>query len=564
MTTGSVADRWRSTTTLRLANLLDLAEEARLRGDYRTGSNLAREGAALAAEAGDGAGRARALRSLATQLLRLGEHEAAVTACSDALALLETAGDELGMCETLTAQAMPYNDLGLHEEALEALGRAHQIAQRLNNRTLLYWVHNRTGVVHASMGRHAVSTEYFVRALTMVEGLDDDARFCILNNIADNAVYRVPELRADGDEAGAARVLKEALGYIEEALSLARAAAHPFQESLAVDNLGMLRALQGEYDAAIGLIEESRTIAVARGYRSLESAALQHLAQVRLMRGDCRAGIEGLTIALDRALTMGEKPLAMVIHRELSEAYERIGDYPAALRHYRRYHRLERAAHNDVAATRARMMMHTFELDNARLEADNARLEMELHRIRSLELEADKEVLERRAVDLSRRVHEDPLTGLANRRVVDVRLPELTTAATNAGRPLCLAIADVDLFKGVNDRFGHLLGDDVLRQIATVLRGGVHGEDLVARLGGEEFLLAFQGADLTEAYRRCERLRVGVAEYPWRLLHPGLAVTISIGVAEHDPELDHKALMARADKQLYQAKRGGRNRVEAG
>lgn len=556
MTTGSVADQ-AGAAALRVAALLNRAEESRQRGDYRPGVEYARRAAGLAALIGDDKARAAALRSLATQLLRLGEHEAAVTACSDALALLEALHDEAGRCETLTAQAMPFNVLGLHEEALGALARAREIAQRLDNRMLLYWVHNRMGVVHTSMGDHATSTECFMRALTMVDGMDDEARFCILNNLGDNAVYRVPQLWAEGRAADGQRILHDALGYIEQALELARSAGHPYRESIAVDNCGMLNALTGDYATALRMIEESRELAVKHGYRSLESAALQHLAKVRLMQGDCASAIEGLLGALERALHAGEKPMAMAVHRELSEAYERVGDFSEALRHYRIFHRMEREAHNDVAASRARMMIYNFELDNARLEAANARLESELHRMRSLELEADKLVLDRHA-------HEDALTGLANRRLVELRLPEMTAAARLAARPLCVAIADVDLFKGVNDRFGHLLGDEVLREIATVLKTKVRGDDLVARLGGEEFLVAFQGVDLTDAYRVCDLLRSGVAEFPWERLHPGLAVTISIGVAAGLGGVDHRTLMARADEQLYEAKRAGRNRVVAG
>jgi len=526
--------------------LLAQAEESRLAGDYRAGSELARQAAALAASAGDGDGQARALRSMANQLLRLGEQEAAVAACREAVAVLETRGDDAAICEVLTSLAMPLNELGMHEEALEALARGREIAQRLGDRSLLYWVHNRTGVVHGSMGEHERSTEYLMRALTMVEGLDAEARFCILNNVGDNAVYQVPKLRAAGAGDLAGAMLRDALGYVSEALRLARAAGNPFRESICLDNYGMLRALDGDYDHAERMIDDSRAIAVIHGYRSLESGALQHLARVRLMRGECAEAIEGLLAALDRAVDAGERPMAMEIHRELSEAYERVGDDTAALRHYKAYHGLERAAHNDVAAARARVAVHQFELDNARLEA-------ELARVRSAELEAA-------SVSWQRQATEDSLTGLRNRRGAELRLPEMAAG----GGPLCVAIADVDRFKGVNDRFGHFVGDEVLRRIAAVLRDNVRDLDLVARLGGEEFLIGLDGADLDDARARCELLRARVAAYPWESLEPGLAVTISFGLAEVAPDGDVPTAMATADQRLYAAKRAGRNRVEAG
>ncbi|MFC7531760.1 diguanylate cyclase [Actinoplanes sp. GCM10030250] len=533
--------------------LLALAEQMRLGGDYRSGCEVARRAADLAASTGDAAGEAQALRSFANQLLRLGQQEEAVAACRQAVVKLEALGDAVGVCEVLTLEAMPLIELGMHEEALDALARARDIAQRLGSRDLLYWVHNRTGVVHGSMGDHELSTDYLMRALSMVDGMDDEARFCILNNVGDNAVYEVSRLRGRGEAEAAERVLTGALGYVAEALQLARAANHPFRESISLDNHGMLLALAGDLDGAAQSIEQSRQIAVRAGYRTLESGALQHQARVRLMRGDHAEAIEGLLLALDRAREAGEKPMAMEISRELSGAYELVGDYLAALGHYRNFHDLERELHSQVAAARARMAAYYFELDNARLETENARLEAELHRTRSDELAADNLLWQRQAT-------EDALTGLPNRRSVDERLPKLAAD----GGPICVAVADVDLFKRVNDQYGHFVGDEVLRRIAGILLDHVRESDLVARLGGEEFLIALHAAGLEDARIKCDLLRASVAAYPWEQIEPGLAVTISLGLAEINGPASLPEAMSRADQRLYEAKRSGRNRVHAG
>jgi len=533
--------------------LLDQAEEARLAGDYRSGTDLARQAVALAESSGDSAGRAGALHMLATQSMRLGDYEGAIIACRDAIAVLETdVGDRAAICNVLTVQAMSLTEIGMHEEALAALSWGREIAQELADRDLLYWVHNRTGTVHGNMGNRELSTQYLLRALSMADGMDVEARFCILNNLGDNAVHHFAALMADGDVAGAKAVLSESLNHVAEALQLARAAAHPFRESICLDNYGMLLALAGHYAGAEEMISDSRAIAARHGYQSIESSAMQHQAQVRMMRGDSHAAIAGLLEALERVLEAGELPIAMEIHGKLSEAYEQVGDPTAALRHYREYHRLERAAHNELAAARARMAQHHFELDNARLEADNARLESELHRLRAIELEADKAAL-------LQQVTEDPLTGLANRRHADAWL---TTVAA-AGRPLGVALIDVDRFKTVNDRFGHPVGDRVLRAIAGTLRAGVRESDLIARVGGEEFLVGVDGLSLEEATARCELLRASVAAFDWESLQPGLAVTVSIGLAVVPPGGDLAAATALADQRLYAAKREGRDRVNA-
>jgi diguanylate cyclase (GGDEF)-like protein len=300
------------------------------------------------------------------------------------------------------------------------------------------------------------------------------------------------------------------------------------------------------------MIGDALAIAVRHAYSSLESSAMQHRAQVRLLRGDCATAITELGEALARVLEAGEIPIATDIHRELSDAYELVGDPASALRHYREYHRLERAAQNELAAARARMAQHNFELDNARLEADNARLETELHRLRTIELEAEKAALQQQAT-------EDPLTGLANRRHAELWLAAVATA----DRPLGVAIIDVDLFKTVNDRFGHLLGDRVLQQVASTLRGSVREGDLVARIGGEEFLVGVDGLSLPEATARCQLLRAAVAAFDWASLQPGLEVTVSIGLAVVPPGGDVSVATALAVQRLYAAKRAGRNRVDA-
>ncbi|GAA3276817.1 GGDEF domain-containing protein [Dactylosporangium vinaceum] len=551
-----------------LDELLELAEQARLRGDYRTGAAHARRAVAIAGTAAGAADQARALHCLANQLLRLGEHEASIAASRDALVQFERTGDDRGTCLELTALGMAFSELGLFDEALEGLAEAREIALRVGERSLLYWVHNRIGVVHSCMGEHEQADVHLRHALELGDERDIEAGFCILNNLADNATGLVPALRAAGREADAQAALAAALDRAAQGLRLARAADHPYRMAICLDNLGMLLGHAGRYPEAFGAIDEALDLATRHGYRGLQYSAWRHRASVHRLRGEFAEAIRGLTQVLRRAEESGQTPDAMTAHEQLCEAYEQTGDHRLALHHYRRYHLLERQARSDVAAVRARLMTHHFELDNARLEAENARLETELHRVRSRELEEDKQALQRQARQLDRYAHEDHLTGLPNRRWIELRLPELIAMADgDRDEPdLWLAIIDVDRFKGVNDRYGHPLGDEVLRRMAGLLRDGLPGElpgAMVARLGGEEFLLALAGVDARQAAEVCEALRARVAAFDWGRLAAGLHVTASFGLAGHRRDDDHGALLGRADAQLYRAKRNGRNRVEA-
>jgi diguanylate cyclase (GGDEF)-like protein len=128
---------------------------------------------------------------------------------------------------------------------------------------------------------------------------------------------------------------------------------------------------------------------------------------------------------------------------------------------------------------------------------------------------------------------------------------------------------DVDHFKSVNDRFGHLAGDEVLRQLAHCIAGEVRGSDVSARYGGEEFVVLLPGTGIAAGFVLAERIRAAVAAEPFELpfVSP-LPVTVSIGVAEHSPTVDERDLkvagehlLALADVALYEAKAGGRNAV---
>jgi len=169
--------------------------------------------------------------------------------------------------------------------------------------------------------------------------------------------------------------------------------------------------------------------------------------------------------------------------------------------------------------------------------------------------------LDERSRTLERESQEDPLTGIANRRAFSRRLASEIEMSRASGRPLTLAVADLDFFKLVNDELGHAVGDEVLRQCAAVMRHICRATDHIARIGGEEFAIIFPGTDLRQALRSCEHLRRAVEQHGWHALRARLRVTLSIGVAEWDREAGADELQHAADSRLYGAKHSGRNRV---
>ncbi len=158
----------------------------------------------------------------------------------------------------------------------------------------------------------------------------------------------------------------------------------------------------------------------------------------------------------------------------------------------------------------------------------------------------------------------DSLTGLYNRRYADAHLTTMMQRMAEDGRPVGLFVIDIDLFKLVNDRYGHGVGDEVLRQVAKRVSYGVRSFDMVARVGGEEFLVVLPEASSDIVYDVAERLRDAIAARPF-LVSDGarrLEVTVSIGATLAGAGEDTPgSLLKRADMAMYRAKREGRNRV---
>ena len=156
----------------------------------------------------------------------------------------------------------------------------------------------------------------------------------------------------------------------------------------------------------------------------------------------------------------------------------------------------------------------------------------------------------------------DALTELYNRRHFVELVDKEIARALRHGRPLVMCIIDVDLFKPVNDQYGHIAGDGVLRQMAALVRDFVRGEDIAARIGGEEFAVLLPESDLEAARAFAERLREAVANSAFVLGGEERRITISIGIAGlAESRRERSALMQAADAALYRAKDEGRNRV---
>ncbi len=179
-------------------------------------------------------------------------------------------------------------------------------------------------------------------------------------------------------------------------------------------------------------------------------------------------------------------------------------------------------------------------------------------------LRAERSLMEKQQREVRALAERDELTGLLNRRAM---LPLIEREMSLRAQPqvvlppVCLAMLDIDHFKAVNDDYGHLAGDEVLRIVTRVCLSALRTGDVLARWGGEEFLLMLPETDL-ELSRHClQRLRELLAVAVFDSIDPGLRVTVSMGVAQIDPSDTLETVLDRADKALYEAKHTGRNKI---
>ena len=155
----------------------------------------------------------------------------------------------------------------------------------------------------------------------------------------------------------------------------------------------------------------------------------------------------------------------------------------------------------------------------------------------------------------------DKLTGLLNRQAFSILIDKTFAEYRRDPRPISILLIDIDHFKSINDRFGHIGGDRILSQVAASLQKGLRASDIAIRWGGEEFLVVLKGSALEQGQHVAEQLRLRIEQTQFAVDAQPVSVTVSIGVSQYDGAESYEQAISRADAGLYAAKHGGRNRV---
>ncbi len=464
-------------------------------------------------------------------------------------------------------------------DALDQFHEARRLLENGDHPRELSRAYNAIGVAYNFMLDFANARGYYQKALDLARQAEDGVgELRALGNLA----LTVSEL--DGAAAG--------LPLHREAMALSRASGDVHGEALQLGNICQRLYQVGDLDAARDTCDEA--------FERLSTLGLQRpRAGVRMTLGE----IERNAGRLDAALVHYEAALAdsvgvvpgveIAVREGLAEVREQLGDTAGALRELRAWARLrgelsERERQSAVAELEVR-----YQVEQRQRELELLKLDAELHdaqlRRRTLllvavlvalafaslaaaiswrgyrtqkQLEGILAARNRALEDALQKIGElasvDLLTGLLNRRAFGEQAARELARAQRSGQTVSLVLADIDHFKALNDRYGHLRGDQALKTVAETLRGGLRTTDLACRWGGEEFLCLLVGSDREAAVRAIDRVRAQLATSS-ALADIEPAVTITAGVARVDGDLE--LALQRADLALYAGKNAGRDRV---
>ncbi|RZJ09767.1 MAG: GGDEF domain-containing protein [Rubrivivax sp.] len=501
------------------------------------------------------------LALLAHQYPRLGRLAASARCGTEALALAERLNDDVLRARALTAQAYVFAQLLMGREALECGLKALAAARRADNREREAWALCRIGLAYASLDNPVQACAYAEQALEIAVGTDSpEVLFSCHNNLAYFWLRRVEEARVDRDETALAKAVVEARRTAEQASELARRSGSAFRVAIALSNLVNALLAGGLLEEALPLLNEFGHLAHDHGYRTLAIEADAQRAILLRLKGESMQAARLLEALLQAAAEPPPK-LRRLLLRSLYETHKASGQHREALAWLEQLMGLDRQINRDNLVLQTEVILIRDQVAQAQARADSAAADARRERARAVHLESEQQRLREHANALDRAAHEDVLTGLHNRRHAEFALPLLVEGARVAGHVISVAVLDVDHFKRINDTHGHGVGDAVLQQLAQLLRHRLRSADLLARIGGEEFLAVLVGTTPQQAAEVCERLRLAVTEHDWAAVASGLGVRISIGIAGGLPPVSADGLLDRADRALYAAKRGGRNRV---
>jgi two-component system cell cycle response regulator len=444
-------------------------------------------------------------------------------------------------------------EIGAPNEALDEAMLALELAEAAADPRATCFALNVVGVVFWMLGQLDRAVQFSERSVVLARVIGDpvDLGRWLINRAGIEAEFwhqAQPTLAHDPEAAEAH--LTRALALANEARLLAQAANDRWSERLALCNLAEYYLCIGQNENAASVLESWDGLRGGGGVRS-RIYYLFARGKLQIAEGEKDAAIETLRECATLAAETGDLEIGVPCCRYLADALASAGRFDDALQWHREFH--ARYVRKSTETSLIRSRVAAIQYETRQLQA-----RVETERSRADGLEQMNRALAQEATLLMNASMEDVLTGLPNRRGLERALLDV---AAKGGHDYAFAMMDIDHFKRVNDTFSHALGDEVLRQVALLLRITTRETDLLFRYGGEEFVLLMEGTDVLLAAKICRRISQAIRSWGWGQIHPNLQITLSIGVALAEEARTPVEVMAVADQRLYQAKNAGRDRI---
>jgi diguanylate cyclase (GGDEF)-like protein len=481
-------------------------------------------------------------------LFMLNEYSASLDAARTAHSRWQATGDPVHEPDSLTWIGASLTQLSRYQEAFEKLHGALDRYKALGREARACRALNYVAIVHEELGDIEEGFRVYEEALAAAER-DGDPDMCgrILGNLGEACV--------------ALGKYERGLAYLDRAITLLAPLGADSLLAWCHYAVARVHVAHKRWDRASETYEIALGLALKGGALRTHAEVLNGLGKLHASMGDYAAATRHLEQALGLCEEARVESVQFRTNEALADVHERYGNHEAALRHFKAFHRTRAAVYDEIARAKVSSLKSEFELEKTRQQ-------QEIYQLRNVELASAYDELKRLHEEVSRQAEllqqisiRDGLTGTYNRRFLDERLKEEVTRAARYRQPLSAALLDIDHFKSINDSLSHAIGDDVLQVLATVVSEQLRDTDLLVRYGGEEFVVLLPLTALENAGKAAEKVRAAVEEHDWKSVHPGLRVTVSIGVAEMTSPEVPDSLIDAADRKLYEAKKAGRNRV---
>jgi len=513
------------------------AAAAERRGDLALGLELATRAWSAARELSLYGEQLEAGLLRAHFLLRRGEGRALLDFGAGFLPSVRHQGASAALCELLRSMTLAASELREFELALAYAHEGLAAAKAFGQRTTHCMALNAMGLCFERMGDPWQAERLMLEAASM---LGDEASLfeaaATQNNLAKVALGAYLLMQDTDRELECRKALDRALHYAQAARVHALALDDPFVLAIAEGNRARAMLYIGRLDEADALLSEVMALhdRLHSGTRGQDMQCI--VSEALLARGRMQEALDHAQNTLRASPELqGLGFDAQRLHRTAYRAAKALGQMALALSHLEECHSANRHHAAAQLSAQARFLASRIE---AQAQAGQGQ----------------------HGLGATPALDNDPVTGLGNREQLAARMPELLRAAERQGKPLTVALIDVDRFKPLRAEFGPMVANQVLEALAEMLRDNTRGADLALRWDTDQFLVILPDTVPDRAFEVCERLRVAVETHDWPALAPGLDVTLSVGLA-HPPPHATDVLIARARTAMQRAKHLGRNRV---